>query len=599
MSKSVGTKRTAHIAVPAARLTYRYLTGMELDGVKRTDATWRTRGRDLRHGVHDAWPWHYLPRAQRCAWRNGLTVGFFVLCYTAVVAPSQTWVGVQAIAVLAFAVFLHWMWNRLQGFRTKHRWIGPLSVVLGKRWNVDPLALVPGITVPADCRTNADHPVEVILPADYREPDRQQEASAKLIARKVKIPVTAMDFEIDHEGDHPKMLVRAMEVPPEFVDFDMAREYMEQATDTNLFLGFGLRTAPVWCDLNQESPHWACSFGSGGGKSTFCRMVAAQVRRQRSDNRIVILDFGKDGDSHADWVYDEHGNLLPGIEFHTTVEAGHDALVELAAERARRSRAAFEAKRYRRPEPDFGRVLVIFEEMNTSIPKLEGYWKDIRGTEDPKESPAMTAWGNLVCTGRATKMNCLAVAQRFDAKVAGGGDVRANFMIRILSRFDPSAIKMLIPEIKPAPKSSNHPGRMTLAIGGEAVSFQGVYMTPDETRDWSSEGRPMVIDHAEIVSQNGVMPAQGHAPDLGEVSESGARALRLVPPVEPVVELVTLAAAIEQGLVPGTLDALRKASQKDDFPTAHDHRGGARRNAGRYAAHDLADWARTSRRVNA
>lgn len=575
--------------VTTSRLAYRFVTGLELDGVKRTNATWRRPGRQVIDDEGVVWRWHFLPRSQRALWRVGGTGMLALLGWFGWYEPAATWQAVQGVMVLGLLVAAHWFWTWLKDAEIKHRYVGPLAEVLASRFGITPPTdPTSWITVHPDSRTNSERPVEVLLPADYRESDRQMEQTAKHIARKVRIPVKAMDYELDAVGDHPKLLVRAQEVPPEVVDFDMARPYLEQASDERLFLGIGLRNTPVWGDLALDSPHWATSFGSGGGKSTFCRMIAAQVRRQDPTNRIVIFDFAKEGDSHADWVYDSSGNLLPGVELHIDVDAAHMALEELADERARRSRVAHQAKRFGREAPKFPRILIIFEELNTSIPMLVDYWKRMRESDDPTESPAMRAYASLVCTGRATRMNMLAVAQRFDAKVAAGGDTRANFMVRILSRFDEQARRMLIPEITdPKPRSSNHPGRMLLALAGVATTFQGVYMTPDEARDWAMGGdsQSSITSPVRATDQQEQATESPEDPWLPESTPT----LALPPAADPEPDLVTLPEALERGLVSGTKDALSWHARQDGFPTPRG-KGGKRNTANLYEAHELAEW---------
>lgn len=582
----------------APRVLYRYVTGLELDGVRRTNASWRRHGRDLAHGVHHAWRWHYLPRNQRAMWRLGLPALVILLAVSAVYTPAATWTALQGLGVLAMLVFAHWFWGVLKGVENRHRWKGPLSVVLGGRWRMDPAALLPGIVVPDDCRTNAEHPVEVALPEGYRETDPQVQASAKIIAKKVRIPVTAMDYDIEWEGDRPKMLVRAQEVPPEHFDFEAAEPYLCQATDTRYFLGMGLRNTPCFVDLDQDSPHIALSFGTNGGKSTVVRLLATQVLRQ--GGRVVIIDHAKEGDSHADWVYDSDGNLLPGIEFYTDVESAHEALISLNEERGRRSKAAHQAKRFRREPPRFQRVLVVMEEMNTGTPQLNDYWKQLRkqlkdetGEDQPLQTPAGTATSALVCAGRAVRMNCIAVAQRFDAKVIWGGDVRGNFMVRMLARFDDQARKMLVPNIDPKPKSSNHRGRMTLASEDEATILQAAYLTADEAREWSLGGYRAVLEQGGV-SEDGHDPVieNTRAEQAGPASEVGTRTLLQLPaaPIEPVIEDVpsrklTLKQAIAEGIVTGSEDTLYRAIKRGNFPEEQGRQG----TALVYFEHELAE----------
>lgn len=576
------------------RVLYRYVTGMELDGVRRTNASWRRHGRDLAHGVHHAWRWHYLPRNQRAMWRLGLPALAVLLATSAAYAPAATVTAMQGLGVLAMLVFLHWFWGVIKVYENRHRYIGPLSVVLGARWHVDPAALLPGIVIPEDCRINAEHPAEIVLPEGYREGDKAVEASAKIVARKVRIPVDKMDYEIEWEGDRPKMLVRAQEVPPEFVGFEMAKPYLEQATDTRYFLGLGLRKEPIFIDLNLDSPHIAFSFGSGGGKSTVIRLLAAQVLRQ--GGKVVILDHAKEGDSHADWVYDDHGNLLPGVEFYTDTEAVHEALISLEEERAKRSRLAHQAKRFKRTPPHFQRIFVVGEELNTGTPMLIDHWKQLRkelkeadGEEQPLRSPALGAMAALVNAGRAQRMNFGAVAQRFDAKVIGGGDVRASFMVRVLARFGEDARRMLIPTVDPKPRSSNHPGRMTLAAESEAEVLQAAYLTAEEAQEWALGGYREVLEQGGVSDLGRDHEINDRAADQQEsASEIGTRTPLELPPAEEELEparKLTLDEAIAEGIVTGKRDTIYRAIQREGFPQDQGRKG----TALTYWAHELAE----------
>jgi hypothetical protein len=573
------------------RVAYRYVTGMELDGVRRTNATWRKRGNDTQEGVRHAWKWHYLPRNQRMMWRLGVPLGVVLLGWSAWYEPTRTWLVVQALLAAGVLVFAHWFWTVIKVYENRHRWVGPLATVLAARWRiVPPSDPTTWIVVPPDCRTNADHPVEIIMPVDRVESERQEAATAKIIARKVGIPVTAMDYEIEPEGEYPKMLVRAQEVPPELVDFEMARPYLEQATDTRYFLGLGLRDEPAWIDLDLDSPHIAFSIGSGGGKSAAIRTIAAQVLRQ--GGRVVIFDHVKEGASHASWVYDDHGHLIPGVEFYTDTESVHEALISLEEERSRRSRAVHHAKRYKRPLPHFPRIFVVDEEMNSGTPKLLAYWQQLRkdikaesGEDQPVVSPAMAAKGSLVNAGREQRITFGAVAQRFDAKVIGGGDVRASFMVRVLARFGPDAVRMLIPHIDPKPRSSNYPGRVVLAIENVATTVQFAFLEPDEAQEWALGGYRDVLEQGGVSDLVHDHEIEEVGAEKGEsVSDPGTRTILELPPA-PESRKLTINEALDKGIVTGNYDAVYKAIQRGKFPQDQGRKG----TALTYFEHELAE----------
>ena len=68
------------------------------------------------------------------------------------------------------------------------------------------------------------------------------------------------------------------------------------------------------------------------------------------------------------------------------------------------------------------RILIIFEEQNLTVPKIKDASQE-----------AFEALGDLNFAGRAARMNMVAIAQRYSAKAAGGGDVRATVNARILA----------------------------------------------------------------------------------------------------------------------------------------------------------------------
>jgi len=98
---------TPHPANEAGRtsltqFTWRYLTGQHLDGVKRTDATWFSRGTSPAHHVN--W-WSEKPRFNRMMWRWFiilLPTGWFIaLYYSPVVKGNLT-----ILITLAFLPYL-------------------------------------------------------------------------------------------------------------------------------------------------------------------------------------------------------------------------------------------------------------------------------------------------------------------------------------------------------------------------------------------------------------------------------------------------------------------------------------------------------------
>ena len=70
--------------------------------------------------------------------------------------------------------------------------------------------------------------------------------------------------------------------------------------------------------------------------------------------------------------------------------------------------------------------------------------------------------------GRQVRMHVLLVAQFATVRALGGPEVREQFATRILARYSLNAWRMLAGEVHPAPKSTKHPGRAQVVIGGAA-----------------------------------------------------------------------------------------------------------------------------------
>lgn len=542
------------------------MTAATYDG-PRTDATFLRRGTKVLHPSGRAASWHFLSGMERAKWT--------VLAVLALSWAGWGWLNEDSGTILASWLVLSYA--VLVGVRECVRVVleargravqDRVAKAMLSRFGATPGALPHEWVRYAPARRGRSTTVTVNLPGDYTRSLRQAEKDAELVARRAGFK-DGHDHELIEDVDRPMLIVREMEVPPDAVLFEAAREYLEQAGDGRYFLGLGVRECPMWIDLNQQAPHIAWSCGTGAGKTVAGRNLAAQIRRE--GGRVDIFDFAKEGESHGDWIFDENGELFPGIRFYVDVAAAHEALVELGEERSRRARLATEARRYRRPEPVFQRILVIIEEMNTGTPELTAYWKRLRreikaatGEDQPEESPAITAYRDLVCKGRSTMMNVLAVAQRFDAKVTAGGDIRANFGERMLARFDDQARRMLIPEISPKPVSSSHRGRMLLCRDGKAHPVQGVYMGIEETRAWAFG--------ADAEGARPVRPVEAAAPlrgpDQGEESEeTGLATVTDLKPKTPAGP-VSLRQAAEQGVVRMTWKALKLARERKEpgFP---------------------------------
>lgn len=129
--------------------------------------------------------------------------------------------------------------------------------------------------------------------------------------------------------------------------------------------------------------------------------------------------------------------------------------------------------------------------------QLARYWERIREAGDPKTSPAIDALAEILFMGRQVHLHVLLVAQSATARALGGPEMRENFATRILARYTQNAWRMLVPEVHPTPKSTQHMGRAQVVLGGIAHETQVLFMTHAEAHAWAmgvkSSTTPVVL----------------------------------------------------------------------------------------------------------
>lgn len=336
--------------------------------------------------------------------------------------------------------------------------------------------------------------------------------------------------------------------PPAAVGLAELLEHAARLAEDEFFLGLGAGNVPVVVSLAEDSPHIALSAGSGAGKSVFARLVAAQVLHRGGS--VVLLD--RKGSHRA--LLD-----LPGVEYCTTAEAMHHALIRVAAVADRRNAEALHQPDGWDPGP---RILVIAEELNATIGLLAGWWADNRPKGAPKRSPAIAALADLSFMGRSANANLLAIAQMLTARALGGPECRENFAVRCLARYTTNAAKMLVPEAA-MPRSSRTLGRWQVVVGGTATETQVCFLTAAQVRAYAG-----VAD----VAGGPDRPLSGDVVDDTGVDCD-----------------ITLREAVEERVVPWSLRATAKRLERgvNDPPAPVGLRG----KAHTYRRADLAEWA--------
>lgn len=379
---------------------------------------------------------------------------------------------------------------------------------------------------------------------EFLTTEQRQMVSAIIHA---KIPVGDLAESWNQVGHEVRATWVPRKRPPGSVGPEALVEAFPKLAEWEFFLGLGASGKPVKVSLRDDSPHIALSAGSGAGKSTLAQLVAIQVLRRGGN--VLILDRKA---SHR-WAIN-----VPGVDYCSKPEQMHEGLIRAAALADERNTLAFHEPEDWDPGP---RLLVICEELNATLHMLSKYWARVRGKGDPKRSPAIDGLNDLSHMGRSAKVNLLAVAQMLSARAIGGPEARENFGIRCLGRYTANNWKMLVPEAA-MPRASTIQGRWQIVVAGQATETQVCRLTAKQAREFARV--PDVAERLEGPLTSDVVK------DLGQPA------------------LVTLRQAIDEGVLEGSIAAVRKRVQRDPKSPLPVARDGV---ADLYIRDELAAWA--------
>jgi hypothetical protein len=575
----------------------RFLAGQDLDGTRRTDATFFRPGRRVLPKVDDRVPRSaYRAGWQRLAGRLATLSAIGGTGYAYWQDPAATVTGLEAggtgAAGLTVASALAYAVLGRQRRELMREWIDPLHQAL-----TGPLG-IPEQThprrylhIPRDF-SDDDAVIRIDLPVSLRF---NQELVADLITKKLALEGVSMSWNL--AGRAPHVLVRKSHRPPNTFAFTGpgARQLVAKAPESAPLIGLGGGRAGVAVDLDAESPHVLVSAGTGGGKSVILRTIACQLLHHGA--LVYVLDFKRI--SHL-WA-----RGVPGATYCRDIAEIHDALLHLGAEGRRRIRLADQLSNDPDADPaDVGpRLAILLEEVNATMKQLARYWERIRQSGDPKTSPAIDALAEILFMGRQVRLHVLLVAQSATARALGGPEMREQFATRILARYTQNAWRMLAPEITPAPKSTRHIGRAQVVLGSVAHETQVLFFTDEQARAWATSGTTPPTDtalHDQAPAFHTPIPVSGPpavpAADDPSTWTAEDQAAAAAPPTVPDDQAVGLRQAQRDHLPGLTLAALRWARANDpDFPAPVNKRGAELL----YRIGELQRWARNRPRAGA
>jgi hypothetical protein len=429
-------------------------------------------------------------------------------------------------------------------------WLEPLLRWLPDRgqrvvWWLRRTRLVDAVSRPADRQPR----ISLEVAAPYISADDRRYISSVVHA---KIPVSGLTESWNLVGAEVSATWTIRKRPPRAVGVEHLVANLDRLPDDSLYLGQGA-AGPVTVSLADDSPHVAVSAGSGAGKSTLALLIATQILHRGGS--VIVID--RKGSHRA--LRD-----LEGVTYCTRPAAMHESLLWAAQVADERNTAAFDQSEGWDPGP---RILVLCEELNSTVAQLRSHWDAVREPGGTRVSPAIAALGEISHMGRAAKVHLLAVAQQLSARAVGGGEARENFSVRCLARFSSNSWKMLAPQAS-MPVPSRVRGRWHVVVGSEVQEVQVAYLRPVEARQLASvPGRANPLDR----------PLTRNVP--GDGAPTGDS-----PPA-----LLSISDALAEGLLVGSKDMIKKRLLRD--PNRPQPVGKRGRQTLLYAREDLVSWA--------
>lgn len=346
--------------------------------------------------------------------------------------------------------------------------VKPLEATITSSLPLGTWARRPLVEVPYDYRDPGSDGVTFYLPVHWHVTGDLKRRVVDLIASRLGITDPSAHWVLS--GMQPKVTIKARARMPQQVLFSQHRDTVLSLPDTQPFIGVSTGGKVITADLEDDSPHLLVSAGSGAGKSSLTRLIGCQAIR--SGGQLIILDAKRT--SHP-WA-----KKINGVTYCKSIGEIHDALITVAGIAEQRNEEAEDPNAHLGP-----RLWLLVEELNVTAERLRDYWEMARVKSDPRKSPAVSALKTILFTGRSARVHVIAVAQRLDASVVGGGAARENFTDRYLARFSKQSWAMLAGDAGPMPPKSNVPGRWVAVKHGTAHQVQVAWISDDEATDWA------------------------------------------------------------------------------------------------------------------
>ena len=437
------------------KLAWRYASGAHLDGKIRTDAGWFRRGTRVLHQSGHASRWAHKPRAHRAAWR--LAVPAVILMALAGLVIDRPVTVLVILAALAAGLALG-AWRLVRTARTwRHnsQVVGPLADALALPLQSTASEVERALNVPLNYQQK-EAAVRLAPPSHWQGTDMQREAVSRIVGQRLGGEWTT------RVSRKPFLLIASHPPePPARVAFaEVAELIRTKGSIDRLLIGLGTGGTPVWLDFSDEIAHLGVSVGTGGGKSSFLRLVIAQLAYWGCadfpviDSKLISLD-GMES--------------IPGMQVHRTTGEQWEAIggeVDDMEERYQRLLADRKA--------EFPVTAMLLEEQNDAAIEWRSYWNQAKESKDPATPPVYSDITKYMIKGRQVRKRVIGVYQMLSHSACGGMDasvMRSSYGAKALSRYSHQQWDSLT-GIRPRVPSSALPGRWVVVLGNHVRHVQ-------------------------------------------------------------------------------------------------------------------------------
>jgi hypothetical protein len=465
----------------ALRIFFRYVSGRPINGRVYTDSTFFQPGTKIFTPNERASRWAKLPGWKRAAWRIMVPGATGTTLWLYLTHPATFWliVGSSVIGTVALLTLL--IVKTIKGWTFRRKVRKPLTKALAPVLDMAPEQVDRALVLPVRGRNE----IRVPLPDHFS-------GDAKKTAEINRIVHQRMGGEWDLEPNYRiapfYFHFTPTPAPPGFVSLADVIEAVRATTQDKPVLGLGTRSETVYLDFTGEIAHLAASIGTGGGKSSFLRFLMAQFAYHGCRDFEVI---------DVKMVSLEGMENLPGLRYHRHIQECWDAIARIRREMDQRYEI-----RLQNPNREFPRKIVLLEEQNAFAELTRVHWKDQGGKGT---APVWSDITLILTMARQVNINLIGMYQRMSAKASGGGELRDQYGLKLLSRFSPQAWDALVGS-RPRGANSVIPGRAIAVMGDTQRTVQLPLVSAEEAMSLALSGAPVTVTAPEYHQVNPVSP---------------------------------------------------------------------------------------------